>query len=132
MSMSACRRSAVPSAGINADVVALDQSVAQMHGAARVRGDVPLVRDENDGVAALVKVLEQRHDFFAGFGIEIAGRFVRQNDRRIVHQRAGDGDALALAAGKLVGLVMNAIAQADVGQAPASRVRRARSGSIPA
>ena len=56
------------------------------------------VRDENDGVAALIEIFEQGHDFFAGFGIEVPGRFVRQDDRRIVDQRARDRDALALAA----------------------------------
>ena len=66
---------------------------------------------------------EQRHDFRAGFGIEISRRLVREQDGRLVHQRAGDGDALALAAGKFVGLVMNAVGQADV--APALRARSA-------
>ena len=36
-----------------------------------------------------------------GFGIERRGRFVEQDDRRVLEKRAGDGDALALAAGKL-------------------------------
>ena len=102
-------------------VVPLDQTVAQMHRAPGVRGDVALVRDQNDGVAALIQIFEQRHDFFAGFGIEVAGRFVGQNDRRIVHQRARDRDALTLTAGQFVRLVMNAIAQANIVQ----RLRRA-------
>jgi hypothetical protein len=34
------------------------------------------------------------------FGVERAGRFVEQQDRRIAQQRAGNGDALALAARK--------------------------------
>ena len=36
-----------------------------------------------------------------GFGIERRGRLVEQDDRRILDQRARDGDALALAAGEL-------------------------------
>ena len=96
--------------------VAGDQAVADADDAPRMPGDVLLVRDDNDGVALLRELLEQRHDFLAGLGIEIAGRFVRQQDGRLVHQRAGDGHALALAAGKFVGLVMNAVGQADVAQ----------------
>ena len=34
------------------------------------------------------------------FGVERAGRFVEQQDRRVAQQRAGDRDALALAARK--------------------------------
>ena len=37
-----------------AHVIPLDDSVAQMHGAPRMRGDVGFVRDENDGVAVLI------------------------------------------------------------------------------
>ena len=36
-----------------------------------------------------------------GFGIERGRRLVEQDDRRILDQRAGDGDALALAARQL-------------------------------
>ena len=68
-------------------------------------GDVGLVGDENDGVALLIETLEKRHDFFAGFGIEVPGRLVGQDDRRIVDQRAGNCDPLALAAGEFVRLM---------------------------
>ena len=47
------------------------------------------------------------------FGIQISGRLVRQNNSRIVDQRAGDGDALLLTAGKFVRFVVDAIAEAD-------------------
>ena len=57
------------------------------------------------GVALLIEAFEKRHDLFAGFGIEVTGRLVGQDDRRIVDQGAGDGDALALPAGEFVRLV---------------------------
>ena len=60
---------------------------------------------------SLVQPLEQRHDFVAGGGIEVAGGLVGQQDRGVVHQRAGHGHALPLAAGKLVGLVVHALLQ---------------------
>ena len=40
-------------------------------------------------------------DVALGFGIERCGRFVEQDDRRILDQRACNRDALALAAGEL-------------------------------
>jgi len=87
-----------------------------MHCAPSVCGDVALMRNENDGVAALIQIFEQRHDFFAGFGIEISSRFVGQDNRRLVHERARDRHALALTAREFVRFVMNPIAQANIGQ----------------
>ena len=76
-----------------------------MHAAPGMARDVGLVGDENDGVASLIKAFEQRHDLFAGLGIEVAGWLVGQDDRRIVDQRAGDCDPLALPAGEFVRLM---------------------------
>jgi hypothetical protein len=45
-----------------------------------------------------VQPLEHPHDLDAGLRVEIPGRFVREQDRRIVDERPGDGDALALTA----------------------------------
>ena len=73
------------------------------------------MRDHDDGVAGARQVLEQRHDFGAGFGIKIAGRFVGQQDGWFVDEGAGDGDALALATGQLVGFMVHAVGQADLG-----------------
>src|SRR5665647_3564959 len=96
--------------------IARDQSVADADDALRVQGHFLLVRDDDDGVAPVGKALEQRHDFRAGLGIEISRRLVREQDGRLVDERAGDGDALALSAGKFVRLVMHAVGQADAGQ----------------
>ena len=60
--------------------------------------------------------VEERHDLEAGFGVEVAGGLVGQDDGGAVDQRAGDGDALALAAGELVGLVVHAGFEAHVGE----------------
>ncbi len=57
----------------------------------------------DDGVAGLVQAREQGHDLDAGLRIEVTGRFVGEQDRRIVDERAGDGDALPLTAGQFVG-----------------------------
>jgi len=96
--------------------IAGDEAVADADDTLRVHGDFFLVGDEDDGVAPVGELLEQRHDFRAGLGIKIPRRFVRQQDGRPVHERAGDGDALAVTTGKFVRLVMHAVGQADVSQ----------------
>ena len=44
--------------------------------------------------------------------VQVAGGFVGQNDGRLVDQGAGDGHPLLLAAGKLVGMMVDAVGQA--------------------
>ena len=73
-------------------------SVADVDDAMRVHGDIVLMRHQHDGIALLVQLREQRHDVVAGGGIERAGGLVGQQKRRMVHQRPGDGHALALPA----------------------------------
>jgi hypothetical protein len=57
------------------------------------------------------------------------GRFVEQDQRRFQHQRPGDGNALALAAGKLVGIAMAACVEADFLQQLVSLRRRTLVGA---
>src|SRR5436190_13916401 len=88
--------------------VLLHLAVADVDDAMRVGGDVGLVRDEDDRVAPRVQPMEHLHDFLAGLRVEVAGRLVGEQDGRVVHQGARDGDALALTAGQLVGAVAGA------------------------
>ena len=74
---------------------------------------------------------EEGHDLDAGLRVEVAGRLVGQQDRRIVHERARDRDALALAAGQLVRPVRLAIRSARPWRAPDSRARRGPSPARP-
>ncbi len=60
-----------------------------------------------------MEVADEFQDFGSGVGIEIAGGLVGQEDRGIEGERAGDGYALTLAAGKLVGEVVEALSQLD-------------------
>ncbi len=70
----------------------------------RVFGDILLVRDEHDGAPEFfVELLECAEHYLACLGIQIACGLVGKNERRIVHQRAGDGDALYLPTGNLIG-----------------------------
>lgn len=50
--------------------------------------------------------------------IECAGRLVGQNDLRIIHQRARDGNTLLLTARKLIGMVVGAVGQAHRRESP--------------
>ncbi|CCK17660.1 hypothetical protein BN136_3670 [Cronobacter universalis NCTC 9529] len=61
-----------------------------------------IVRDKHKRNAERALQVFQLHlHLLAQFEIERAERFVEQQHARLVHQRAGDGDALALAAGEL-------------------------------
>ena len=52
------------------------------------------------------EVLEERDDREAGVRVERGGRLVGKHELRPVHERAGDGDALALPPGELCRLVI--------------------------
>jgi hypothetical protein len=75
------------------------------------------VRDHHDGLAQLaVQLVQQVQHLFAGGAVEVAGGLVGDDQRRVGHQGAGDGHALLLAAGQLVGVVVGAVGQAHHGQ----------------
>ena len=59
---------------------------------------------------------QQIDDLLAGILVEISGRLVGDEDRRIGRQRARDRDALLLAAGQLGRIVMQPFAKADAGE----------------
>src|ERR1051325_2868541 len=96
--------------------ISRDQPIPDAQNAAGAAGNVFFVRDDDEGVALFRQFIKKGHDFRAGFGIEVACRLVGQEDGGIVDQRAGDGNALALAAGKFVGFVMDAVGQPDAGE----------------
>jgi hypothetical protein len=53
--------------------------------------------------------VQQRHDLFAGARVQVSGRLVGEEDRRIVDQRPGNRHPLLLSAGKLVGPMVDAV-----------------------
>ena len=55
--------------------------------------------------------------------VEVRGRFVGEQQRRIERERAGDRDALLLAAAQVAGPVGHAVLQADLGRAAPRPVR---------
>src|ERR1043166_5821232 len=77
-----------------------------------MRGDVAIMGDQDNGMALARQLLQQRHQFFAALGVERASRLVGQDDASAIGKRAGDGDALLLAAGKLIGPMAQPFAKA--------------------
>ena len=75
-------------------------AICEHHDPVRSAHGGEAVGDHQRG-AVLHQAFERLLDELFALGIQGAGRFVEQQDRRIAQQRAGDGDALLLAAGKL-------------------------------
>ncbi len=61
----------------------------------------------------LVQLAEEVQDLLRGFAVEVAGRLVGQEDGGVGDQGAGDRHPLVLAAGELVRLVGETVAEAD-------------------
>jgi len=86
----------------------------QTHHAVRHRRDGGIVRDENDGCALrAIEFVNDAQNVLSRFRVEVAGRFVAQQDGGIVGERARDGDALLLPSRKLRGKMICAVTQAN-------------------
>ena len=70
------------------------------------------VGDNSDAVL-LVDVFQGVHDDLRVQRIKRGDRLVGEDDLRLLDERAGDGDALLLAAGHLAGDVLHAIGETD-------------------
>ncbi len=99
-------------------VVFDDPPVAEAHHALGLRGDVGLVGDQHDGAPFGVEVGEDREHVLGRVGVEVAGRLVGEDQRGVGDDRAGDRDALLLAAGELGGEVVQAVGHAHRRQRP--------------
>ena len=70
----------------------------------------------HDDQSVLSNVSQEVHDLDAGLGVKSTGRFVSQENFRIVDQGTRNGDALHLTARKLRGLLPDVLGQPDVFQ----------------
>ena len=59
-------------------------------------------------------LFQQLHHLYAGFAVQGAGWFVRQQNVRIIDQRPGDGHPLHLSAGHLAGLLVQLLSQSHL------------------
>ena len=76
-----------------------------------------VVRHQDDGLLVdLVQFLQDLEHVLGALGIEVADRLVRENDVGIVDERTGDGDALLLSAGELVGELVRLLDDAEPSQ----------------
>src|SRR5271166_960620 len=72
-----------------------DTAMHQAHNAAAHAVDARLVvRGDDDRGPLRVDAREQRHDLARRLGVEVAGRFVAQQDERVVDERPRDSGAL--------------------------------------
>jgi hypothetical protein len=78
------------------------------------------VGDDHDRGPGGVQLAQQTEYGLPGSGVQVAGRLVRQQDRRFADHRPGHRHPLALTAGQLVREVVDAVAEAD----PFQRRRR--------
>ena len=73
-----------------------------------------IVRDHDEGHADLaVHLAHQGENVLTGPAIEVASRFVGQDDPRRIGEGAHDGTALVLAAAHGVGMILQAVSQTD-------------------
>lgn len=91
-----------------------DSSILNLNDVIGQRGDVLIVSDDDQGdLSFLMNGFEQFDNLAAGLRVEIAGRFVSQNDFRIGDEGATDGGALLLASGDFVGTVFGSLCQVE-------------------
>ena len=91
--------------------VRIDAARAQPHHAVAAMRQRDVVGHQYQRHAALGMFGEQQiHDLLAGGLIEVAGRLVGHQDGWIGRERAGERNALLLAAGKLRGIMMQPVA----------------------
>src|SRR6266511_3868545 len=95
--------------------IALDLPVAEANRAPRTARDTLVVAHQNDRLTLLMQIVEHVQDFLPRGRIEVAGRFVCQDDERVVDESPCDGDALLLATGQFEWFVIQAMLQSDAG-----------------
>src|SRR5215213_5811803 len=95
-------------------IVALYPAVAHPDYAVSAAGDGGVVGDEHEGLPMLpVELYKQGHDLRASLGIQRPGGLVGPHYGGVVHQRAGDGHPLLLAAAHLVWALLGLLGNSD-------------------
>jgi hypothetical protein len=93
---------------LDAGVVHDNDLVGELEGLLLVVGD-----KDGGEVDVFLEIEEPAAEFLADFGVEGAKRFVEEEDFGLGGEGAGEGDALALAAGELVGEAVAEAGEAD-------------------
>jgi hypothetical protein len=87
------------------DDFAVDDAVLHVDDALGALGYVVGMGDEDNRFAGGMETVHEVEHFGAGLRVEVSRRLVAEDHERVVYERAGDGDALLLAAGELLGAV---------------------------
>ena len=72
--------------------------VFKYHSAFAKKGNIVLVGYESYGTTLLIKALEKFHYLVRGFGIEVTGSLIGEEDNRLIHEGTRDGYPLLLPA----------------------------------
>src|ERR687883_203818 len=98
------RASALSFGGVaSASLVAGEPPVLEGdHALAHLVDHLAVVGDHEDRRPRAVDAVEELHDPDGRVGVEVPGRLVADEERRVVHERPRDRDALLLAARELV------------------------------
>src|SRR4030095_14839019 len=92
-------------------------TIADFKAAVPARRELCVVCHDDERHAAVAhEGEEQFDDSLAGFGIEVARRFIGEDDAGIIDDRAGERDALLLATGKFRGKMLETLAESDAPQ----------------
>ena len=98
------------------ELIGDDLAIAEHDDPVGVLGHLALVRDQHDRRALVAEPLEDGQDLAGRAGVEVAGRLVGQDHRRVGHQRSGDRHPLLLSARQLGGEMVDPVGQAHLGQ----------------
>ena len=93
---------------LNVTILHDDDTVTQRHGLGLVMGDV-----DEGGVDALAQLDDLRAHLVSELCVQVGKRLIHQEHLRVAHDCAADGNALALAAGKRLGLTVKVLRDAQ-------------------
>ena len=79
--------------------VRFHQAVSEFNDSVGIFCDIRFVCYEDYRITIFMNLLKNRHNFDRSLGIEVTGRFIGQNNRRIIYQCPGNCYPLTLPTG---------------------------------
>ena len=110
------RRSRIKNADSSGGLIPtfLDSPFHQTHNRIGLRCNLVVVRDHDDRHPFVtIQPLQQIHDVFSSLTIEISSWLIREKERRIADQGAGDRGSLHFPAGKFARFVIQTVTESD-------------------
>ena len=105
--------------------------VHEDHAIGHVAGEADLVGDDQHGAALVGQLPHHAQHLADQLDVERRGRLVEQDQLGLHRQHAGDGHALLLAAGQPLRIVVELMAEPDLGEHLAGQFRLAASRASP-